>query len=505
MEWNRQNGRLLQSARDEKGLTQYALARRANIQPPTFIQEIESGNKKPDETELYNIAAVLRVSMDWLLGKEGAKKYLTDEDLALMLKLHDDPDEPYEEIHVKDKAAPPDKTEKAVQAEGTENETSSDMAVVKNSEEQDEKKHDADEEIKSAPDMIMGGTLGERLTYARENKGMLQRDVMNALPRYIWSISVLSGYENDRATPPYNTLLALCVLYGVRPEQLADKKELEEISKKRAPENFRMIMGNSVGERLRNRREALSMTAKQASAKFPGYMNDKSTLTRYENGNRVVPYDTLLAICVEYEVYPDQLGTEDELNESRKKKKVGGYRRRRRAAAQKAHTEERPAEDEAVSMSERKTVDDPNIQFIGEALQKARSAADLTVGQAAQKAGIAESRYTEIESGMYEINLSELIAVSEAVMLDVTDVLSSVCPRKWLAYNISEKRDYYCLKGISCELGIPFRDSEDLSEVSIWVTGKQNEEFVKKAEEVGIRLVQQAYVSTTHRLGADAP
>ena len=496
MEWNRQNGRLLQSARDEKGLTQYALARRANIQPPTFIQEIESGNKKPDETELYNIAAVLRVSMDWLLGKEGAKKYLTDEDLALMLKLHDDPDDPDdpdEEIRVEDKAAPPDKAEKAIQAERTENETSPDMAAVKNGEEQDEKKPDADGEIKCVPDMIMGRTLGERLTYARENKEMLQRDVMNALPRCIWSISVLSGYENDRAIPPYNTLLALCVLYGVRPEQLADRKELEEISKKRAPENFRMIMGNSIGERLRNRREALSMTAKQASAKFPGYMNDKSTLTRYENGNRVVPYDTLLAICVEYEVYPDQLGTEDELNESRKKKKVGGYRRRRRAAAQKAHTEERPAEDEAVSMSERKTVDDPNIQFIGEALQKARSAADLTVGQAAQKAGIAESRYTEIESGMYEINLSELIAVSEAVMLDVTDVLSSVCPRKWLAYNISEKRDYYCLKGISCELGIPFRDSEDLSEVSIWVTGKQNEEFVKKAKEVGVRLVQQTY------------
>lgn len=89
----------LKKAREEKKLSQAELAEKAGLQP-SAISHFETGGRSPSFDNLKRLADALKVSTDWLLGREvphsgGAvfdslfrhAENVSEEDLGLLAKL----------------------------------------------------------------------------------------------------------------------------------------------------------------------------------------------------------------------------------------------------------------------------------------------------------------------------------------------------------------------------------------------------------------------------------
>lgn len=75
-----QFGRLVEAARERKGLTQAALAAQVGVQPPQ-ISRIESGSKGPSYETLVSIAVALDIDLNLLKADEpGLEDPLTELD-----------------------------------------------------------------------------------------------------------------------------------------------------------------------------------------------------------------------------------------------------------------------------------------------------------------------------------------------------------------------------------------------------------------------------------------
>ena len=76
---------LYAEVRDSLGMTDYAVAKKANIGKSTF-SDWKSGRSCPKSDKMERIASAMGVSVDLLLGKEGLQEFiLTTDDTALLL------------------------------------------------------------------------------------------------------------------------------------------------------------------------------------------------------------------------------------------------------------------------------------------------------------------------------------------------------------------------------------------------------------------------------------
>lgn len=67
-------GLRIQARREELGMSKKALAMEAGYASHSMISEIEQGLQMPSYEKLMAIARTLRVSVDWILGVEGAQE-----------------------------------------------------------------------------------------------------------------------------------------------------------------------------------------------------------------------------------------------------------------------------------------------------------------------------------------------------------------------------------------------------------------------------------------------
>jgi len=104
-------------------------------------------------------------------------------------------------------------------------------------------------------------SLGQRLKYAREKKNLKQTQVKNKTGIHN---KTLSGYENDRAEPDFETLLKLAELYEVDINWIIGKKGKTDDERKegklieiyaRLPENKQKIIMDLIESLLQDTKE----------------------------------------------------------------------------------------------------------------------------------------------------------------------------------------------------------------------------------------------------------
>lgn len=93
--------RNLKKIREEKNLTQQALADMLNIQRPTYSR-YENGDREPDFDTILKMSEILEVSTDYLLGKTdnpaSLDEQLSKEEFALYGEAHDLTDEEKQKV-----------------------------------------------------------------------------------------------------------------------------------------------------------------------------------------------------------------------------------------------------------------------------------------------------------------------------------------------------------------------------------------------------------------------
>ena len=77
-------GERLREFREERGLTQSELGRKASL-TPAAVWQIENNNRKPSAVTLEKLARALVVSMDALMGRETDEALLGDDSSARVL------------------------------------------------------------------------------------------------------------------------------------------------------------------------------------------------------------------------------------------------------------------------------------------------------------------------------------------------------------------------------------------------------------------------------------
>ena len=247
-----------------------------------------------------------------------------------------------------------------------------------------------------------------------------------------------------------------------------------------------LIKGDTIGERLKNRREAMGLKRPEVTERLGG-LTSPSTLGRYERGVNTIPYVILAAVAKVYKRKPENFATEAELENLKKVKNQGGYKRKKKtgnATAPSEGKEEKIAANEAVQVKETGFTPDENLLYTAEAVKKAREDSGLTTEEAAAAAGITHEEYLEIEKCRSEIGFSMLLKIAPVIKLSIVSITENIFPGRWLRYAPSNNMDLYRLIGWckTQEKEIVTRPINNWESVMIWIEGKPYD-IIKKAKE----------------------
>lgn len=235
--------------------------------------------------------------------------------------------------------------------------------------------------------------IGEKLKKARKKAGMSVDAVANAMAT---SHTSIYAYESGRTTILPDKLEALAELYGVKPEALATKEELEALSDYAKAREIDIARNRRAG----NSRKGTKFTKKRpAKAEKPA----------------------------ETDVKTDAEET--------------------KPAQAKPMTQNAPNDTTREGVS-------AETQMAAQNIRSVRIKKGLTTGETADKLGIDRSLYSELEAGRREITLAEIAVLSKVFGVSADVLLDGVLTEKWHVFRSRKALELFGVAGVARVHGI---------------------------------------------------